>query len=495
MSRIVIKNLTYSYDGSFDNIFENVNIQIDTKWKLGLVGRNGTGKTTLLSLLQGKYSFSGTIISSANFEYFPYEIKDKNQTLYEIIEKINPYYEQWKIQKELNILDFDTLDFTRPLNTYSHGEQTKILLAVLFSKDNTFLLIDEPTNHLDKTGRQVLANYLSKKTGYIIVSHDKRFLDNCIDHVMSINKAGIELQKGNLSSYIENKKRQDEFEFNENEKLKKEIKQLKKASRRTADWADKTEKTKYGGKNNKSGLRPDRGAIGAKSAKIMKRATVLKERMSESINKKSALLKNIDRDDSLNIEGKKFFKDRLLTVKKLSVIYDDNPVNQPLTFEINQGERISLTGKNGCGKTSVLKAILGQIKSYTGTIEYNRQLKLSYVCQDTSFVKGSLDEFCKIHKIDKTNLLSLLFKLGFERIQFEKPLQDFSEGQKKKLLIAKSLCGQANLYIWDEPLNYIDIISREQIKNMLIGSNVSMIFVEHDAYFCEEVSTKEIIME
>lgn len=493
MSIINIKNLSFNYDGSHDNIFENVSLQIDTNWKLGLVGRNGKGKTTLLKLLLGDLEYRGNIQSSVKFEYFPFSINNKDISVYEAIKIIDSNYEEWKILKELTLLDFYDIDFYRPFSTYSNGEQTKIMLAVLFSKDNSFLLIDEPTNHLDRKGREVLAKYLSRKSSYIIVSHDKMFLDNCIDHVMSINRENIELQSGNLSSYLENKNYQDAYEFSENEKLKTEIARLEESTKRTKDWANKNESTKIGFDPTKVEKNIGRRAyVGSKTKKMMKQSKVLEQRNNKAIAEKSLLLKNIDREETLKIQGVEFFKENLIAVKDLIIIYNGHAINQPLSFEVNQGDRVSLVGKNGSGKTSVLKAILGLITSYSGTVEYNKQLKMSYVSQDTSFVKGSLDEYCQENEVDKTNLLNILFKLGFERIQFQKLLQDFSEGQKKKLLIAKSLCTNAHLYIWDEPLNYIDIISREQIKDMILRSKVSMIFVEHDGNFCDELSTKEI---
>ena len=495
MSTIQLNNLTFSYDGSHDAVFENVTLQFDTDWKLGLTGRNGKGKTTLLNLLLGKLPSYGSIQAKVNFEYFPYEISDKTKTVCEVIEQINPQYEEWKIQKELNLLNCDGLDFCRPFGTYSNGEQTKILLAVLFSKDGAFLLIDEPTNHLDRTGRQTLAQYLQKKASYIIVSHDKCFLDGCIDHVISINRSNIEIQSGNLSSYLANKRLRDDFETDENERLKADIRRLKDAGRQSSDWANKAEKGKYGGKQEKSGLRPDRGFIGAKATKVMKRASGLIDRAEKSAEEKSALLKNVDRESAVKIQNLCFFKNKLAIIKDLVIAYEGKKINERLSFEIDSGDRISLAGKNGCGKTSILKAFLGKIKPYAGSISYNQNLKISYVSQDTSFLNGSLNDFCLENKLDKTTLLGMLNKFGFEKTQFDKHLSAYSEGQKKKLLIAKSLCEQANLYLWDEPLNYIDIITREQIKKMLLNSNATMIFVEHDLDFCKTVASREITIQ
>ena len=188
MALIKIENLTFSYPGSYDTIFENVCIQLDTNWKLGFIGRNGRGKTTLLNLLLGKYEYRGTIISSVPFDYFPYTVSDPMRFTAEILEEIAPQAEEWERMRELSLLDVDADVLWRPFHTLSNGEQTKVLLAALFLNEGRFLLIDEPTNHLDVKAREAVSAYLNRKKGFILVSHDRRFLDGCIDHVLSLNR-------------------------------------------------------------------------------------------------------------------------------------------------------------------------------------------------------------------------------------------------------------------------------------------------------------------
>ena len=201
MSLISVSNLTFAYDGSYDNIFENVSFQLDTDWRLGFTGRNGRGKTTFLNLLMGKYEYRGSISASVRFSYFPYEVADKSAMGYALLEEIAPDCQFWQIVKELHLLELEEDILYRPFQTLSNGEQTKLMLAVLFSRENNFLLIDEPTNHLDIRGRELVSRYLSSKKGFILVSHDRAFLDGCVDHILSINKTDIEVQRGNFSSW------------------------------------------------------------------------------------------------------------------------------------------------------------------------------------------------------------------------------------------------------------------------------------------------------
>lgn len=487
MSQIKVTNLTFAYPGSYDTVFDNVSFQIDTDWKLGFIGRNGRGKTTFLNLLLGKYEYGGKIQASVPFDYFPYPVKDKWQNTEDILGQICPDAQAWQVVRELTCLDAAQEVLYRPFDTLSNGEQTKVLLAALFLNENHFLLIDEPTNHLDADARQTVADYLKKKSGFILVSHDRAFLDNCADHILSINKKNIDVQSGNFSSWMENFQRQEAYERTQEDRLQKDIGRLTQAAGRTANWSHRVEKSKKGSDN--SGLKPDRGYVGHKSAKMMKRAKVIESRRQRAIEDKAQLLQNEERCETLKLSALPFHAGRLVTFSKLSVHYGDRTVCGPLDFTLAQGERIALDGKNGSGKSSILKLILGEQVSFDGTIQIPSQLVISYVPQDTSHLRGSLSQYAREHRIDESLFKTILRKMDFSRVQFEKDISDFSGGQKKKVLIAGSLCEKAHLYIWDEPLNYIDIYSRMQIETLLQTFQPTMLFVEHDRMFREKIAT------
>ncbi len=222
MSLINISDLSFSYHNNYESIFNKVSIQIDTDWKLGLIGANGKGKTTLLKILNGELEYSGNISSKVDFSYFPYDISNdlKNDLVINIMNSYLPTKELWEFKKELTLLNFGEDDLYFPYNLLSNGQQIKIMLAILFLKDNNFLLIDEPTNHLDIETRLVVAEYLNQKKGFILVSHDRNFLNNCIDYVLSINNASINLQQGNYDTYKQNKDNQDNYEIVKKWKVK-----------------------------------------------------------------------------------------------------------------------------------------------------------------------------------------------------------------------------------------------------------------------------------
>ena len=486
MSMIRVENLTFSYPSSYDTIFDNVTFQIDTDWKLGFVGRNGKGKTTLLNLFLGKYEYRGKIISSVQFDYFPYPVSDKKRMTEDILYEVCPLAEEWELMRELSYLDVSADVLWRRFETLSNGEQTKVLLAALFLNENHFLLIDEPTNHLDTNAREKVAAYLKKKKGFILVSHDRRFLDGCVDHILSLNRTTIEVQSGNFSSWMENFQRQQEFETAQNERLKKDIGRLQRAAQRTSVWSDQIEASKYGNGS------VDRGYLGHKAAKMMKRSKTIEARQQQAIEQKSSLLKNAETVDTLKIYPLTYHSDLLVSFSDVSVIYDSTKVCEPVFFEIHQGERVVIDGKNGSGKSSLLKLLLNYPIEHTGTVAIGSGLIISYVPQDTSHLNGNLSKFAEKNNLDESLFKAILRKMDFERVQFGKNMEDFSGGQKKKVLIAKSLCEQAHLYVWDEPLNFIDVYSRMQIEHLIKQFAPTMLLVEHDIAFREAIATKVV---
>lgn len=490
MSQIKVTDLTFSYDGSYDTIFEHTSFQIDTDWKLGFIGRNGRGKTTFLNLLQGKYEYQGRISASVAFAYFPYRIKDASQTTTICLSEAVGDFEEWRLAADLQKLQVEEEVLSRPFQTLSSGEQTKVLLAALFQKENAYLLIDEPTNHLDLAGRKLLADYLKGKKSFLLVSHDRAFLDQCIDHVLSINKNNIEVQKGNYSSWQQNKERQDQSEAEQNAQLKKDIRRLKQAAERTAVWSEQVESSKFAG-----GVF-DKGFVGHKAAKAMKRSKSIEKRQDSAAAEKQNLLKNIEFAEPLKLFCQDFPKRELLSCKALSLYYGSRQLFSPVTFSVNRGDRILLKGKNGSGKSSLLQFLQGaEVRPgllSEGSWQRASGLKISYVSQETSGLQGDLRKFAQEQGVDQTQFMTILRYLDFPRSQFEKDMAAYSMGQKKKVMLAKSLSEQAHFYIWDEPLNYVDVLSRIQIEEVLLQYQPSMIFVEHDEVFSSRVATRQV---
>ena len=530
MSLLQVSELTFCYEGSFDNIFEDMSFSIDTDWKTGFIGRNGKGKTTLLNILLGRYDYSGSITTDKVFEYFPYQIAESemDKTVDELSEKWKPGVENWRIICEINSLGVDPEILYRPIRTLSYGERTKAMLAVLFSGENEFLLVDEPTNHLDKDGREIVKNYLNSKKGFILVSHDRDLLDAVCDHSLVLNKASIEVVSGNFTSWWENKQKADAFAIAENEKHMKEISKLKAAADRSGRWAEKNENTKIGFDPIKEHDRciSTRAYIGAKTKKMQSRVKNFEKRIGREIEEKEGLLNDIEKVDDLKLIPLIHHKKCLVECKNFSLGYRSSEktktVLEHITFQLMQGDILFLNGENGCGKSTLIKAIISNISNKqekhleiddviqsgetgdmlqggetgdmvtSGKLETASGLVISYINQSTSHLSGSLKEYAKNHNLDYSIFLTLLRKLDMGRTQFEKNIEEYSEGQKKKVLIAASLLTSAHLYIWDEPLNYIDVFSRMQIEKLIESFRPTMILVEHDVRFREKLATKVI---
>lgn len=544
MSLIQVTDLTFEYEGSFAPVFEHVSFQLDTDWKLGLVGRNGKGKTTFLRLMMGQMPYQGRIEASVSFDYFPSPVERPERDTWEVLDEVtNGEAEVWRLQRELSRLQVPEDALYRPFSTLSNGEQTKVLLAALFLQEGHFLLIDEPTNHLDQEARALVSAYLKSKRGFILVSHDRAFLDGCVDHILAMNRSDIQVQRGDFSSWYANKERQDQFERTEQERLKKDIRRLQSAASQSKAWGDQVEAQKIGGVANRYQTNiGERSYLGEKSRKMQQRRKNLERRQEQAIEEKKGLLKNAEAPEALKLFPLKHHAARLVVFEEAAACCRESgeegvilrSICRPVDLEIRQGDRIFLQGRNGCGKTSLLKLVLaaggmsgaampgagagdgaeagnaaeagsmaepvhgGDQKgrlACQGEIRLASGLILSYVSQDTSGLRGSLMDYAAACGVEPSLFFALLRKLDLSREQLERPMEYYSQGQKKKVLLARSLCQQAHLYIWDEPLNYIDLYSRIQIEELILSACPTMLLVEHDAAFGERVATKTVQIE
>ena len=470
MSMVKVEGLTFSYPSSYDNIFENVNLQFDTDWKLGFVGRNGRGKTTFLRLLTGEYAYQGRITASAAFSYFPYPVSRPERMTLEVLQESCPAAEDWEFLRELNLLEMDAETLYRPFDTLSNGERHD----------------GRAPDYDDAKARQLVSAYLRRKRGFLLVSHDRQFLDGCVDHILSLNRSDIEVRGGNFSAYMADFQDRQRSEEAQKERLQKDIKRLQQSARRTAVWSDRVEASKMGA--------ADKGYVGHKAAKMMKRSKAIADRQQRAIKEKSGLLKNQESVQRLKLFPLSHHADLLVSFEAVSPQYDGAAVCPPVSFTVRQGERVALDGRNGCGKSSLLKLLAGADIRHSGSVTTASGLVVSHVPQDTAHLQGALADYAAACQIDESLFKAILQKMDFTKVQFEKPLENCSDGQKKKVLIARSLCERAHLYVWDEPLNFIDVYSRIQIETLLLEFAPTMVFVEHDGVFRERIATKVVTL-
>lgn len=471
MSVIMLDGVDFSYLSSLVPVFKNLSFSADSSWKTGLVGANGSGKTTLFKLLCGELPCSGRINTNLKFVRFPFEVSE-GETVYALAGRLGG--EEWEFLRELALLGLPEDICGRPFYQLSGGERTKVMLAALFCME-AFPLIDEPTDSLDLAGRRRLAEYLKGKGGYIVASHDRAFLNDCTDHTVFLSGGGAQVVGGNYSVWREAQDRYLANAAGSKRKLEHEAGRMSAAARRAEGWAFMAEREKFGGGG-------DRGFLGAKAARIMKRskaAAARKEKAAENARELARALP--DEGVKLQLRPMDCRKPCLFSLENFCLTVGGKGLFFGFDMRIMRGERIAVTGPNGCGKSTLLKYIADNAQ---GTA-------VSYLAQQFED-GGSPAQYAARFDISEGDFYSMLAKLGFKESDRGRDMRNLSVGQRKKVALARSLLQSAQLYIWDEPLNYLDVTAREMVEEAVINSGATIIFVEHDAQFIKNAATRVI---
>lgn len=523
MSKITINKMSYHYEDFYNPVYENINLIIKTDWKLGLIGRNGRGKTTLLKLLSGKLEpTEGNITLPMEVEYFPYTIecgytktidiikenigklKSMEEAMDEIISRndearfdeysmlqeqyleLDGYEIESKILKEMDEMQLDASLLDREFETLSGGEKTRIMLLTLFLRKKAFILLDEPTNHLDESGKAAVIGYLKKKKGFIVVSHDRSFLDEVIDHVISINKSDITIEKGNYTSWKYNKDKKEEYEFRTRERLEEEIAQLERSAKSNRTWADigNMQKYQYAGNGRANGVET-----------YMRQAKRSEARMQDNIDMKKQLLQNYEEVKHLVMYQKDDLEaESFVQIKELNFKYEGSgkEILKGFNYEIHKGDRIWIKGKNGAGKSTLLKLLSRELCSEA--ISYAEGLKIARVGQEPTWKKGYIQDGFKetVGNPVYTRFLELCDYFELPESFLERPLETFSSGEVKKVNIARTLAEENHMILFDEPLNYMDTYFSEQLEQAILKYKPTMLFVEHDDYFGKRIATRTL---
>ena len=520
MAQIEIKDMTFYYDDFYHPVFEHLTVNLDTDWKMALVGRNGRGKSTLLKLLEGSLMpASGEIKKPRAVSYFPYlydasftkamdvvkecigglrtlELKlqkyeemfsnghDADSTIY--YEVLNQYLELdgysmgSHICKELSQMGLSEALLEQDFDTLSGGEQTCMLIIALFLRKDTFVLLDEPTNHLDVGKKEHLKEYLKKKKGYIIASHDTAFLDAVCDHILAINKVDVSVEQGNYSTWHNNMELKEQFELRTREKLEREIGQLERQSKQTRAWSNIGNKQKY----------PFAGHFRTNGTRAyMRQAKAAEQHIQENLAEKKQLLRNMEEERKLHITQEKPQRDCLLMADHVTFCYDGatKPVLEDVTLHIYPGDKIWLRGKNGVGKTTLLKLLAGKLTAKG--IRRRGGISIAYITQEPTERSGDVKEGMKAD-YRRFKELCMLFDVppDFER----RPLETLSSGELKKVDIARTLAEHRQILFLDEPLNYMDVQFKAQLEAALSEEELTLVFVEHNEEFGERVANRVI---
>ncbi|MDR1051451.1 MAG: ATP-binding cassette domain-containing protein [Deltaproteobacteria bacterium] len=483
MSTVAISNMSFGYHGH-DDVFKDFSLSFSSDWRLGLIGRNGRGKTTLLKILAGELQASGVVGVPPDALYFPFSLSEVGKSAMEAAGELFPQIPPHLLESEAGRIGLDPGALARPLGDLSPGENTKLLLAVLFSRDPGLALLDEPAGGLDEAGRGQVAAYLARKRGFVLVSHDRFILNYACDHILAIGRHGPVLHRGNFDSYWADYQKKSLEEARLADRLSSEIDRLGRAGERAAAWARRTEGSKYGGGP------VDRGFIGHKSAKMASKAKNVSKRRAAAHEEKKAMLRTEEISPPMTLAPLACPQKRLLLARDLQLGYTEKPVLSGVNLTLDAGERLAVRGANGSGKSLLLSFLAGVGgRRLGGELAGPRNLIVSHVPQSAPRPEGKIAGLCRNRGLEQSRVKTMLHYLGFGSEDLEADVRDLSQGQWRKLLLSLSLAQSAHLYLWDEPLDYMDVFSRRQIEDMIVSSSPTLVVIEHDQAFVGRVAT------
>lgn len=506
---IQLNNVTKNF--VVNEIFSNVKMEINDKDRVAIVGRNGAGKSTLLKIISGELSFDSgertisknttigylsqefivredlsiyeemitcfdEIISlEANLEKLSYELTPENiendpglldrfDRLQNEVLTHKDYHYKSKIESVLYGLDFTKDVFDKKISTFSGGEKTRLSMAKLLLSEPDLLILDEPTNHLDMENVAWLENYLSSYNGAIvIVSHDRYFLDKVVNVVYNLEFGKLKKYVGNYSKFL--KQYEEDYE-----KQLKEFTSQQKDIKRLEEFVQKN---------------------------IARASTSKMAKSRQKVLDKMELIDNPKKDDkAANIEFniKEQSGRDVLIIENLKVGYDGKQVGNAYNFSVYKGDRIAIVGRNGIGKSTLIKTIAKKQNAIGGSVHYGSKVSLGYYDQKQAEFESSktiLNELWDEYPLMKeAEVRTVLGRFLFRGDSVLKIVRDLSGGEKARLQLAKLMLEKNNLLVLDEPTNHLDITSKQVLEDALENYEGTIVFVSHDRYFINKIANK-----
>jgi ATP-binding cassette, subfamily F, member 3 len=499
---IQFSNLTKIFNGI--TVFENISGKINKGDKIGLIGINGVGKTTLLKILSQKLDKdSGSIIYSPEKQILHYfeqsqEFEGENTVYDEISMRLS---EEDTPSNLVNIrarsllfnIGFKERDFAKKLHQLSGGEKTKLFLSKILCKNTDILFLDEPTNHLDIETVKWLEKFIKKLSiTTIIVSHDRLFLDNTVNKIFEMNNDSLKEYTGNYSDYRRQKEHEIKTIEKQFERETQEINHLREIIAQRNLWFQNTQSKSSGGVDYRNWK--DKSGI---QARIIQSKRIKLVKLEEQKVKKP-------RDEATSVFDtiNKHFEERrlpkyLIDIRNLKKCYDENLIFENVNLQIKNGDKIALLGDNGSGKTTLLKILIGQESPSYGSVYITPSLRRGYFSQELETLCGKntlIEEFIQ-QGISKPNAFSMLSVLLFKKDDINKPISLFSMGEKCRVALGKLILSKPDLLILDEPTNFMDIASRENFETVISQFQGNVIVVTHDRYFINKFANRILEIE
>ena len=488
MSIILLSNVSFCYEGSYEPVFENLSANLDTDWHLGLTGRNGRGKTTLLRLIAGELELerddrrqgSGICCSrKLTIGMLGQQaLLHEERTVEEYLMSRCPAEglfdrERFEYEREYDCLftglGFKKEDKKRPLSTFSGGERTKAALAGLLLEKPDILLLDEPTNHLDMETVQWLEGYLRNyDRAVVMVSHDRFFLDRTAQIVYELEDRKLTKYPGNYTAYREKKRKDYELQKKAYIRQQEEIARQEELIRR---FKNKPAKASF-----------------ARSRKKML------ERM-ERVEAPREDTAHIFTGEILPaVPGSKW----VLEAEHLKIGYEGHPLLE-LSLRMRKGQKIALLGENGAGKTTFLKTAAGSLPPVDGVCSLGNNITIGYFDQYSSAIESEqtvAEHFSELFpSLNQKEVRTILGSYLFPGKEASRKVSSLSGGEKARLVLAELLQSRPNFLILDEPTNHMDIQARETLESAFQAYQGTILFVSHDRYFIRQVAKSVLIFE
>ena len=510
MNVLDVQNLTLSFGEN--ELFSNISFDIKEREKVGFVGVNGVGKTSLFKIITGEYlPDSGNCFISKNVKlgYMQQHTCSENNTVWgelvsvfsdliEIEKRLDEISEELKtnhshelielqdnLTNEFNLnggltyksmtrsaligLGFDESDFEKSTSKLSGGQKSKLILAKLLLSKADFLLLDEPTNHLDISAIQWLEDFLKNFNGScLIISHDRYFLDKITDKTIELENKKIRSYKGNYSEFLVKKEAEQKAIEDKYENDMKEIERLEGIIAQQRQWNRE--------KNIKTAESKE------KVIERIKAQLVIPDKKLEKIR--------------FDFTPKCVSGEDVLSVSDLKKSFGSHTIFQNASFDVKKGERVFLLGDNGCGKTTLLKILMGDLSRDDGTFKFGANVMTGYFDQvqaKLDLSKSILDEvWTNFPYMTETRVRNALAAFLFKGDEVYRKLEVCSGGERARTALLKLMLGGYNFLLLDEPTNHLDAFSREELENTLMSYQGTMLIVSHDRYFINKLATRII---
>ena len=515
MPALSVRNLTMTFIER--NLFTDVSFDVEERDKVGFIGANGVGKTTLFKILNGEISpVSGTVTFSKNvrpgymeqhacnnpradvyhellsvFDYLSdmeteisalaHQIDNKSGNLDELVERQTMLIEQFeraggltyksRTHSALLGLGFSENDFTMPVGNLSGGQRSKLCLAKLLLSQSNMLLLDEPTNHLDIDAIAWLEGFLRDfKGAMIIISHDRYFLDNVTNKTIELEHNRAMVYKGSYSEFVKKKESVNESLKNKYEHDLKEIKRIEGIVEQQKRWGQAHNFITAASKQ--------------KEADRIKDQLVAPESELETMR--------------MHFEPRCESGNDVLICKNLAKAFDDKQLFKDVDIHIRKGERVFIIGGNGCGKTTLFRILTGKTPMDSGEYDYGANVEIGYfdqMQQNLDLSKTALDEvWDTFPNMTQTEVRSALASFLFKGDEVFKPLSKMSGGERARVSLLKLMLKGSNFLLLDEPTNHLDASSREELEKTLLDYSGTMLIVSHDRYFINKIADRILLL-